>query len=429
MAASVVTPLDDESVVLLPATYWIELEFDRPTPKADVLAALDQMGFVDVTLDQDTADQGGLFRSGAAALLARSVLASAPSSALTTPVTPSSSVSQAIKRMPVATSSSSPFVKKSTAAQTSSSALRTPAAAAPTFRVPAPSTSFGPDSSTSPSATAPAPASTAPTDASPAPGPLGPSAPDVSDADATTASPDASAAPTPDASAAPATLQPYFVDPQTGLQYFVDPSSGQPYAIDPQSGQRYDVDPQTGHAIIPAANTTTSATSPDAAAPSADVPYGADPSYALATDQIQGKVLDEVSGTSPWVYRFVARMPYTVTVSNVPGMFWKCIRTLIMDPWAEINFSVRPLPLKTNAVYELRFMSRDKKARARGDVCTLLEAMGFQPQKLLLFRKNVRIPRRPNVSVSEWLAIAKWVKAKSVTTSEDPFFFAEAKEV
>ena len=55
--------------------------------------------------------------------------------------------------------------------------------------------------------------------------------------------------------------------------------------------------------------------------------------------------------------------------------------------------------------------------------------MGFSPMKLNLLKKNMRIPRRGNVSVCLWLRIGRRTAPNSITTTADPFFFESVKEV
>lgn len=162
----------------------------------------------------------------------------------------------------------------------------------------------------------------------------------------------------------------------------------------------------------------------DVATPSANV-LGA-----LATIGFLDVKLDaETVDTGERLFRFLGRLDKPVILSDVAGLSWTWIQKMTLDAFAPLGFRARPFALETGKVYEVRFLSRDKRAKARGDVSTLLEAVGLVSSHLFLVARNLRVPRRPNVSVSEWLAIGTWEKPASVTTVEEPFFFSDVQEV
>jgi hypothetical protein len=128
-------------------------------------------------------------------------------------------------------------------------------------------------------------------------------------------------------------------------------------------------------------------------------------------------------------FRFVATLTKTVKPQNLPDMSWVFIRRLAMDPFKDLSFQLTPYQLQRGAFYEFRFFSRQKSNPSKESVKETLAKMGFSPMKLNLLKKNMRIPRRGNVSVNMWLGYGKWSAPNSVVTTEDPFFFESVKEV
>ena len=128
-------------------------------------------------------------------------------------------------------------------------------------------------------------------------------------------------------------------------------------------------------------------------------------------------------------FRFVATLTRTFTPTNLTDMSWVFIRRLTLDPFADLKFQLTPFRLERGGLYEFRFFSRIKSNPTKDSVKETLALMGFSPMKLNLLKKNMRIPRRGNVSVCMWLGIGRWNAPNSVVTTEDPFFFENVKAV
>ena len=138
-----------------------------------------------------------------------------------------------------------------------------------------------------------------------------------------------------------------------------------------------------------------------------------------------------IAGEAPgtYVHRVVVRASSPLTLHVQPGWSWSVAHPLSFDPYAPAPKHVAAFPLVTGAMYDLKFFSRDKRARSRSDVAALLGHMGFHVQQLLLMGRNRRIPARPLISLSEWLAVGTWTLPSSLVTADDPFLFAEVRPV
>jgi len=128
-------------------------------------------------------------------------------------------------------------------------------------------------------------------------------------------------------------------------------------------------------------------------------------------------------------FRFVAKLAKTLVPQNLADMSWVFIRRLALDPFKDLSFQLTPFKLQRGGLYEFRLFSRMKSNPTKESVRDTLAKMGFSPMKLNLLKKNMRIPRRGNVSVCMWLGIGRWSAPNSVVTTEDPFFFESLKEV
>jgi len=129
------------------------------------------------------------------------------------------------------------------------------------------------------------------------------------------------------------------------------------------------------------------------------------------------------------VYRFFARLDAPVVARDLPGMSWLAIQRLSLDPYAPLDWKVRAFRLKPGTSYDVRILSRDKMVRSKGDAIALLDGIGFDTDSIMAKTRNMRIPRRA-ASCTEWLARLTWPRDKpeSVLTVEEPFFFAAAAE-
>jgi hypothetical protein len=142
--------------------------------------------------------------------------------------------------------------------------------------------------------------------------------------------------------------------------------------------------------------------------------------------------LSSVSGTEDddvTRFRFVATLKTSLTPTNLADMSWVFIRYLGVNPFADLNFQLTPFPLRRGAFYEFRFFSRLKANPTKDSVKETMSQMGFDPLKLNLLKKNMRIPHRGRVSVNMWFGMGRWNGPNSVVTSEDPIFIEALKEV
>ncbi len=134
-----------------------------------------------------------------------------------------------------------------------------------------------------------------------------------------------------------------------------------------------------------------------------------------------------IGAAPPFVYRFIAHVPFPLLLKNGAGSWWRRIAPIQVDAYGPAPLQVIPFGLDSGKTYDVRFFSRDKKGSSRGDIGTLLEGFGFAPDILVLRRRNVRLPRRSNLSLSEWVASGVWKGPATLLTREEPFLFADVK--
>lgn len=134
------------------------------------------------------------------------------------------------------------------------------------------------------------------------------------------------------------------------------------------------------------------------------------------------------------VCRFTAYLPRPLTIESAADLRFQAVHRLAFDPSASLTdeprgprLRMQPFPLVTGKVYDLRFLSRDKTARSKEAVKSLLDKMGFAPAEVMLLARNLRVPGRPATSLSEWLGVGTWRAPASIVTSDDPFYFAEVR--
>jgi hypothetical protein len=130
---------------------------------------------------------------------------------------------------------------------------------------------------------------------------------------------------------------------------------------------------------------------------------------------------------NPYLFRVTAKLSQPIAARNLPGLWWRSIHKLALDPTESVPFHVTPQRLLRGKTFDMRLLSRDKTAAQRGDVVALLQHMGFDPVDALLVRRNLRVPGRPGTSLSEWLAVGTWIRPDSYSTADDPLLFLDAK--
>lgn len=391
-----------EACELSPGWYWAELEFERPATKEILEAALASMGFANVEIEDDVGIGG--------AIGATTMRAAAPKpAALALQPTMKAAPAPAILQQKVALATAPP-----------------PAAPAPTLKT---SDTFSAAKTTMQAQAAKevATAPIAPLRGSGSPGSMsiGPSSSSATSASTSTSSSAPSASVSTSASSTPAASDgggDGYVPPNWRQEDL--PAQQESYES-AKAESREDSNAQTPieePALAKAPPDVIRATS---AMKGRRVKVNNDPPMYLYEAQPSASV----SGEAPqvWRFRFIGFLMAPALVRNLPGMRWTLIHPLAFDPAADLSWRVTPFPLPTGATLDLRFIARDKNARSRTDVARLLSSMGFSPARVMLRRRNLRMPGRPSATLSEWIGIGRWKGAASIVTSDDPLFFADVK--
>lgn len=220
----------------------------------------------------------------------------------------------------------------------------------------------------------------------------------------------------------------YATDQTTGKRYYLDPDTGTIYEVDPASGELLPIDQNT---LAPlAASGRLPAPPPAAPAPAGqsddplvsllergggEHPFGEDPSFSLHVG---------AAGPEDPVYRVVARTPGRIVLRASDALSWGA-RRLAVDPYGDVPVKVRPFILTPGETYDMVVLSRDRKARSRGDVWTLAEAMGFEPHAISLLQRDVHLPKRYASSYSRWVLVGTWAGPSTIVTAEEPLLFAD----
>lgn len=432
-------------IELSPGVYRMTVAFARPPASEEALAkALGRLGFSDVAFDAlpPSADRVGAGLS-ALSTSATTRYAPLPSSPLTTtPTTTSAAPVTSSAPLPsLATAAAVPPPPKPPPLPSLATAASAPVTNAVELPKPPPMPSLSTAAAVKVSVDVPKPRF----------GPLG----GGSSAPTSTPSPAATAA----ASQASQAGQPY-TDPATGYVYdpatgrWRDPKTGATYDI--KTGQWYDAqgNPMSGSPAngggsspggssdyvppnygAPGLGDLDASASPDQAPeppppPSAKRPDGVPRSCKNVSED--GKVwlcppsakIGAVAAL-PFAYTFVGKLVHASSLETSSAFEVRSVERLSIDPFQGLIKAAKHFPIEQSVRYDLRIFSRDKTAATRGDVSTLLEAMGWALGALMLVRRNVRIPSRPNVSVSEWIATGTWTLPDTLTVEHDPFFFLD----
>lgn len=128
------------------------------------------------------------------------------------------------------------------------------------------------------------------------------------------------------------------------------------------------------------------------------------------------------------VWRITGRLPAPARLSDLPGLTWKSHK-LRVSPNSSLNLTTTPFKVLNGQAYDLKFLSADKRHPTRKHVIAAFVAMGFKPFILAAVKKNARIPGRPNVSMTEWIAVARWIKPSDMILDDKPFHFEDLREV
>lgn len=149
-------------------------------------------------------------------------------------------------------------------------------------------------------------------------------------------------------------------------------------------------------------------------------PFASGPPTATSTSGIHDD--------DPLRFRVLARLDRPIALDDRPGMRWLFVKALSFPFLSDLTYQSNPHTLHQGALYELRFLSRAKSNPTRDSVKQSLVEMGFRPVKLLAFKRNMKLPRRP-ASLTLWYGMAIWDRADSVIVNDDPFFFETVKEI
>ncbi len=129
-----------------------------------------------------------------------------------------------------------------------------------------------------------------------------------------------------------------------------------------------------------------------------------------------------ISGKRRYRARFLGTVTTPLNLMQRPDAQWTSAVGVPFDLGGGILSRGRPFPLVQGKTHVGRVFSRDKKAASRGDVTTLLDAMGFDDPSVFLLRRNVHLPGKA-AALSEWLVAGVWARPSSVVTVDEPFFF------
>lgn len=146
----------------------------------------------------------------------------------------------------------------------------------------------------------------------------------------------------------------------------------------------------------------------------------------------------------PSLYRFFGRLERAIAPQDGPELAWIYARRSAIDVFSELSGSLRSpaggeeneneaqkelFELVTDGDYELRFLARRKAQPTRESTLTDLRKMGFEPEKFMLLKRDMRLPGKPGASNALWYARAKWTKPSSYVSMEDSFYFEDVKPV
>lgn len=402
---------------LEPGFYWGEITFDRPAEGETVLAALRSVGFSEAYLEHRDPPPGYGVAARAAGIgvggmFAESVkAANLSSNAIKASSAPSYTASVKAEAAPA------PALKQQ-ASVTTQPSVRAPdpiaqqAAASTQVSIKADATT----ATSNKGPTAPArgiiddtPKAPAPKQAAPAPAPYDPYQFGTDDEN------QGGYGPAPQGYDAPAVQD--FDGGGGGPSYGDEGGSaydGGGYAPRAASRPMAPTVPSPGGGIVASASASP-------AVPAGCVPVG--PGMFLCPP---GSGIKVAGARSVWRVPFVARLDRPISLKDAPYARWTKAVRLPFDPFAPMSFMVYPWTLDEGVVYGMRILSRDRSVRSKNDVARILTSMGFDPVALLLAHRNMRVPRR-GASCSEWIAFGRWTGPATIVTTDDPFYFAEAR--
>lgn len=128
-------------------------------------------------------------------------------------------------------------------------------------------------------------------------------------------------------------------------------------------------------------------------------------------------------------YRFISELKNPIQIQNTNHINWIYQHQLSLNPFEDLEERFNPYELKSKKIYDIKFLARMRSQPTRIAICETLALMGFKPIKILALKRNMRIPGRPNTSITRWFALAQWDGPASYISSEDPLYFENVKEV
>jgi len=118
----------------------------------------------------------------------------------------------------------------------------------------------------------------------------------------------------------------------------------------------------------------------------------------------------------------IVRLDAPIELRPVPWATWQTVQRLNADPFGDLALAFAPRRLDPGKSYEMRLIARDKTSPTSDVIRTQLEAIGFSPVTLHAIRRNMRLPGRPNTSVSLWWATGTYRGPTSYTSPDDALF-------
>lgn len=161
-----------------------------------------------------------------------------------------------------------------------------------------------------------------------------------------------------------------------------------------------------------------------------DVVYVVDDNDDWPEDIFAGSSASSQAG----VIRFAAIVTQPTSVNDLECLRWRLMRKLRVSPYSGLVLVSQPFKTLNKSFYDLKFLSLDRPTTTREGhptrehVVAGLQKLGFQPCALMVVKRNVRLPGRPNMSLTEWIAFAQWTKPADVIADDRPFHFEDIKE-
>jgi hypothetical protein len=119
----------------------------------------------------------------------------------------------------------------------------------------------------------------------------------------------------------------------------------------------------------------------------------------------------------------IVRLDQPIEIRAVPFAQWLRIQRLGADPFRDLALNFVPRPLVPGQAYEIRLLGRDKSTPTNEIASIQLRACHFDPTAVHAIRRSIRLPGRPNTSVTIWWATGTYRGPASYTSPDDPLFF------